>query len=149
MSAINETLKQKIDELDLDRRLNQFADQAESAIGKALDSASTYARDHREDIESTLLKVTGTIDDRTEGRFAGHVAKVRDQVVVGVGVHPHDVPFSTWPDRNAPAWRGMADARARVGECIKRLGVELGDALARQVLTSPGAGAGPPEQEDV
>ena len=84
MSAINETLKQKIDELDLDRRLNEASVQAEQVIGRALDTAAEYAREHREDVDRLLTRVSTTIDERTDGKYADKVTKVREQLDRGV-----------------------------------------------------------------
>jgi ElaB/YqjD/DUF883 family membrane-anchored ribosome-binding protein len=84
MSRINETLKQKIDELDLDRRLNELAAQAEQAVGRALDTAADYANEHRDDVDRLLTRVTSTIDERTDGKYADKVTQVRQTVERGV-----------------------------------------------------------------
>jgi len=84
MSAINETLKQKIDELDLDRRLNEASEQAEQVLRRALDTAAEYAREHRDDVDRLLSRVSTTIDERTDGKYADKVTKVREQLDRGV-----------------------------------------------------------------
>jgi hypothetical protein len=84
MSAINESLKQKIDELDLDRRLNEASVQAEQALRRALDTAAEYAREHRDDVDRLLTRVSTTIDERTDGKYADKVTKVREQLDRGV-----------------------------------------------------------------
>ena len=84
MSRINETLKQKIDEFDLDRRLNEASIQAEQALKRALDTAAEYAGEHRDDIDRLLTRVTTSIDERTEGKYADKVTKVREQLDRGV-----------------------------------------------------------------
>jgi ElaB/YqjD/DUF883 family membrane-anchored ribosome-binding protein len=84
MSRINETLKQRIDELDLDSRLNEFSDRAEQAIKRALDTAAGYAHEHRDDVDRLLTRVSTTIDERTEGKYADKVTKVREQLDRGV-----------------------------------------------------------------
>jgi ElaB/YqjD/DUF883 family membrane-anchored ribosome-binding protein len=84
MSAINETLKQKIDELDLDRRLNEASVQAEQVLRRALDTAADYAREHRDDVERLLNRVSTSIDERTEGKYADKVTMVREQLDRGV-----------------------------------------------------------------
>lgn len=84
MSRINETLKQRIDELDLDRRLNELAAQAEQAVNRALDTAADYAHEHRDDVDRLLTRVTSTIDERTDGKYADKVTQVREQVERGV-----------------------------------------------------------------
>ena len=84
MSRINETLKQKIDELDLDARLNEFSDRAEQAFKRALDKAAEYAHEHRDDVDRLLTRASTSIDERTEGKYADKVTKVREQLDRGV-----------------------------------------------------------------
>lgn len=84
MSDIAETLKKKIDELDLDRRFNELAESAEQVVVRALDTAADYARDHREDMDRLLTRASTAIDERTEGRYADKVTLVREQLDRGV-----------------------------------------------------------------
>jgi len=84
MSRINETLKQKIDELDLDRRLNDLSEQAEQVIRRTLDSAAEYAHEHQDDVDRLLTKMSASIDERTEGKYADKVTMVREQLEKGV-----------------------------------------------------------------
>ncbi len=84
MSRINETLKQTIDAIDLDRRLNELTEQAEQVAKKALDSAAGYAREHRDDVDRLLTKVSTTIDERTDGKYADRLTEVRQRVERGV-----------------------------------------------------------------
>jgi hypothetical protein len=84
MSKINETLKQRIDELDLDSRLNEFSDRAELAFKRALDTAAEYAHEHRDEVDRLLTRVSASIDERTEGKYADKVTKVREQLDRGV-----------------------------------------------------------------
>ncbi len=84
MSRINETLKQKIDELDLDRRVNELTEQAEHVVRRGLDSAAEYAHEHQDDVDRLLTRVSTSIDERTEGKYADKVTKVREQLERGV-----------------------------------------------------------------
>ena len=84
MSRINETLKQKVDDLDLDRRLNEASVQAEQALKRALDAAAEYAHEHRDDFDRLLTRVSTSIDERTEGKYADKVTRVREQLDRGV-----------------------------------------------------------------
>lgn len=84
MSRINETLKQKIDDLDLDRRINELAQHAEQLVVRAIDTAADYASEHRDDMDRLLTRATTAIDERTDGRYADKVSKVRDQLDRGV-----------------------------------------------------------------
>jgi hypothetical protein len=80
MSQINQTLKHMIDELDLDRRANDLVVQAESLLKRATD----YTREHRDDVERALDRFSTQIDERTEGRYAEQIGKVRDQLELGL-----------------------------------------------------------------
>ncbi len=84
MSRINETLKQKIDELDLDRRLNDFTEHAEQTARRTLDTAAEYAHEHQDDVDRLLTRMSASIDERTDGKYADKVTKVREQLERGV-----------------------------------------------------------------
>ena len=101
MSRINETLKQRIDELDLDRRLNDVVDQAEDGLRKVVETAGGYAHDHRDDIERALDKVAGSIEDRTEGRYADRVDQLRHQLGTGLDRLAERRPDGTDPTEGA------------------------------------------------
>jgi hypothetical protein len=85
VSRINETLKQRIDEIDLDRRLNELVDGAEKAVTRVVETAGEYAHDHRDDVDRLLTRVSTAIDERTDGKYADQVVRVRSQVERGVG----------------------------------------------------------------
>ncbi|MCW2806967.1 MAG: hypothetical protein JWQ93_922 [Marmoricola sp.] len=84
MSEINETLKKMIDELDLDRRVNDMVEQAETMLKRAVETAAGFAHEHRDDVDRTLDRITAQIDERTDGKFADHVDKVRGKVELGL-----------------------------------------------------------------
>lgn len=77
-------LKQTIDELEIDRHINEFIAQLETAFTSARDKVATLAAEHGDDVERFLDKVTSSFDERTEGRYAPHVDKVRETVSTGV-----------------------------------------------------------------
>jgi hypothetical protein len=84
MSTITETLKAKLDELDLDRRVDELTTATEHAVKRALTEIGDLAHDNRDRV-STLLDKAGTaLDQRTDGRYAAQFAKVREQVETGV-----------------------------------------------------------------
>lgn len=84
MSRINETLKQKIDEIDLDRRVNEAAVTAEKVMHRAVETAAGLAHDHRDDVERVLDRVTASIEERTEGRYSDRVDRLRHQLETGL-----------------------------------------------------------------
>lgn len=82
--SINETLKQKIDELDLDRLASELVTNAERGLNIALDKAGDLAGQHQGEIASWLDKASEMVDEKTQGRYAEHVAKVKAGVATGV-----------------------------------------------------------------
>lgn len=92
---IADKLKQTIDELDIDRHVNDLVIQVETALTAARDRVATLAAERGDEVETFLDKVTTTIDKRTEGRFAPHVDKVRETVSGGVTKLAEYRPVST------------------------------------------------------
>lgn len=97
---ISDKLKQTIDELDIDRHVNDFVIQVESAFTTARDKIATLAAERGDEVERLLDKLGTTIDERTEGRYASHVDKVRETVLTGVNKLAEQRPADTdpvWP----------------------------------------------------
>ncbi|HXH80715.1 antitoxin [Nocardioides sp.] len=97
---ISDKLKQTIDELDIDRHVNDFVIQVESAFTTARDKIATLAAERGDEVERLLDKMGTTIDERTEGRYASHVDKVRETVLTGVCKLAEQRPADTdpvWP----------------------------------------------------
>lgn len=84
MSEINETLKNIIDGLDLDRRVNEFVGQTETLLKRAVETAADFAHEHRDDVDHALDRITAQIEERTDGRYADQVGKVRGQLELGL-----------------------------------------------------------------
>jgi hypothetical protein len=97
-SNIADKLKQTIDELEIDRHVNDLVIQVENALTTARDKVATLAAEHGDDVERFLDKVSTTIDERTEGRFAPQVDKVRTTVSSGVSRLAEHRPAETTPD---------------------------------------------------
>lgn len=76
--SISETLKQRIDELDLDRRLDEVVEQAQSALTVARERAAELAVDHGDELRTWIDRAATTVDSRTEGRWSEQVDRVRD-----------------------------------------------------------------------
>jgi len=84
MSTITETLKTKLDELDLDRRLDELTRATEVAVKKAVAHAGDLAHDNRDKVATLLDKAGAAIDEKTDGKYRDQFDKVRAQVVTGV-----------------------------------------------------------------
>lgn len=79
-SNIAEKLKQTIDELEIDKHVNDFVIQVETAFTAAREKVGSLAAERGGDVEAFLDKATASIDERTDGRYAAHVDKVRETV---------------------------------------------------------------------
>lgn len=84
MSEINRTLKNMIDEFDLDRRVDDLVGQAETMLKRAVESAADFAQTHRDDVDRTLDRVTARISETSEGKYTEQAVKVREQLEAGL-----------------------------------------------------------------
>ena len=81
--AADETPEQA-EELDLETRAKQLQDTATQAAKQAREKAGDYAAQNRDKIDGYVETATTKIDEKTEGKYADKVAKVREQVGRGV-----------------------------------------------------------------
>ena len=81
---ISETLKQKIDELEIERHVTEAIAEAETAVLAAVARAGGVVHERRAEIDGWLQWATEAVNERTEGRYAEHVDTVRGQLAAGV-----------------------------------------------------------------
>ena len=84
MPTITETLKTKLDEFEIERRLDELTVATEKAVKRAIEHAGELAHDNRDRVAHLLDKAGTAIDQRTEGKYHDTVGKVAPQVVSGV-----------------------------------------------------------------
>ena len=84
MSKINETLKKAIDDIDLDKRLNEAVEQAESGFHAAVTALGSLAHEHRDDYERVMDRLAGALHERTDGRYDDQVGRVRERLDTGM-----------------------------------------------------------------
>jgi ElaB/YqjD/DUF883 family membrane-anchored ribosome-binding protein len=77
-------LEAKAKEMELDKKLTTFADQADQFLRVAATRAGDYAAENRERVEATLDKAGAKVDEKTEGKYNAYVGKVRAGVLTGV-----------------------------------------------------------------
>ena len=77
-------LEAKAKEMELDKKLTTFADQADQFLRVAATRAGDYAAENRERVEATLDKAGAKVDEKTEGKYADSFAKVRAGILTGV-----------------------------------------------------------------
>ena len=81
---ISETIKAKLEEYEVERRVSEFAAQAEELLQQGRARAAELAREHRDDIDRLLDRATDAFDRRTDGRHASTIVQVRHQLDRGV-----------------------------------------------------------------
>ena len=84
MPTITETLKTKLDELKLERRIDELTVATEKVVKRAIEHAGELAHDNRDKVATLLDKAGTAIDQRTEGKYHDTVGKVRAQVVTSI-----------------------------------------------------------------
>jgi ElaB/YqjD/DUF883 family membrane-anchored ribosome-binding protein len=77
-------LEAKAKQMELDRKLATFADQADHYLRIAANRAGDYAAEHRDSVEANLDKAGAKVDEKTEGKYTRYVGKVRAGVLTGV-----------------------------------------------------------------
>lgn len=77
-------LEAKARELELDKKLSTFADQADHYLRTAASRAGEYAAENRDRVEATLDRAGSKVDEKTDGKYHTYVGKVRDGVLTGV-----------------------------------------------------------------
>jgi len=77
-------LEAKARELELEKKLEAFADQADHYLREAAVKAGDYAHDNRERVEETLEKAGAKVDEKTDGKYSRYVEKLKTGVLVGV-----------------------------------------------------------------
>ena len=95
--SLFDKLKRKAEELDLQTKANQLAEQAKVAAQQAKEKAGELAYENRERIEDLADKAGHAIDERTGGKYGDKISKAKEQVARGVdkvaeGRPVHDVP---------------------------------------------------------
>ncbi|GAA6525501.1 antitoxin [Intrasporangium sp. DVR] len=78
--TFSEQMKQKADEVNLQAKAKDFGDAVVEVVKAAVGIAAGYAAENRDKVDGVLDKAAQTIDERTGGKHADTVTKVREQV---------------------------------------------------------------------
>ena len=81
---INEQLKTKIDELDLDTKLAQLAETAGAVLAQAKVQAGSLVHENRAKVDEIIATASAAIDEKTEGKYHDKVAKAKASFAVGL-----------------------------------------------------------------
>ncbi len=106
-------LEAKARELELDKKLETFADQADHYLREAAVKAGDYAHDNRGRVEETLDKAGAKVDEKTDGKYSRYVEKLRTGVLVGVDWVAQQRESTSTPEwAQGTRWGGEPDAAA-------------------------------------
>ncbi|HEX3224263.1 MAG TPA: antitoxin [Nocardioides sp.] len=81
---IADTIRAKLDEYEVDRRLNELAQQVETVVREGVAKVGELAHEHRDDLKGFIDKAADALDRRTEGKHAERISQVRGQLERGV-----------------------------------------------------------------
>lgn len=99
-------LKAKAEEYQVERRLTEFADQADVYLRKAVAKAGELAHDNRDKVEDLLDKGAAAVDSKTHGKYSSQVAKVKSTVATGVSKLAEQRPSATPEEPKATGYAG-------------------------------------------
>ena len=104
-------LEAKARELELEKKLEAFADQADHYLREAAVKAGDYAHDHRDRVEGALDRAGSKVDEKTDGKYHRTVEKLKTGVLVGVDWVAEQRESSATPSwAEGTRWGGAADA---------------------------------------
>lgn len=69
---------------DFRQRVDDFADQAQEALRRGVAKAGALAHDKADDIADMLDKAGAKVDQRTDGKYADQIHRVKDGLNQGV-----------------------------------------------------------------
>lgn len=110
-SNINEQIKAKIDELDLDTKVAQVREGASKAFEQIKGQAGTLLQGNRAKVDEVIEKATTVLDEKTEGKYHDKLAKAKvsfasglDKIQEGAGEAPSDEPHYDAPSQAGSDW---------------------------------------------
>lgn len=77
-------LEERAKEMEIEKKLAAFADQADEYLQRAASKAGDLAQDNRGRIDEQLARAGGAVDGKTDGKYASYVEKVREGIMTGV-----------------------------------------------------------------
>ena len=96
--SFSEQLKHKADEVHLQEKAKDFGDALVQMAKAAVAAAAGYAQENREKVDGALDKASAKIDEKTGGKHADTVVKVRASVDKGIDkIVEHRDPTTTAP----------------------------------------------------
>ena len=96
--SFGDQLKSKADEVHLQEKAKDFGDAIAEMIKAIVSFIAGYAQDNREKVDSALDKAEAKIEEKTGGKHADTVTKVRASVDKGIDKLVEQQPKPKVPD---------------------------------------------------
>ena len=81
---LGDRIRAKLDELDVDRRVDELAAKTEQAVSQGMVKAGELAHEHRDEIDTALGRAADAVDRRTDGKHSARVGKLKGRLEQGV-----------------------------------------------------------------
>lgn len=81
---LTESVKQKLDELEVDKHLHRLVDESGKVANEAVERAGGLAHERRDDVAGWLDTASGKVNEKTKGQYAEKVEKVRTGLLDGL-----------------------------------------------------------------
>ncbi len=103
--SLSDDVKKVLDDLQVEKRLAEASEAIDRHAGTAVQSLGGYVAAREEHITELIERTAGKVDERTEGRYAGAIDKLRAGLQTGVAriaeKKPDEVPGEA-PDQARP-----------------------------------------------
>jgi hypothetical protein len=94
--SFGETIKAKLEELDVEDRLEEVVNELGELVAQGIAKAGTIVRDHRGEIDALLVKASDAVDRSFDHKHTARIDSMRLRLEHGVDriadyrPHPHD-----------------------------------------------------------
>lgn len=82
--ALSDDVKKVLDDLQVDKRLQEASEAIERHAGTAVQSLGSYVAAREDKLGELIERTAGQVDERTEGRWTEQIDKVRAGLHTGV-----------------------------------------------------------------
>ncbi len=101
--SFSDEIKAKIKDAEIEKHLSSFINEAEEFVDTSVGKAGSLAHDKRDNVEEWLDKATTKVNEKTDGKYADAVAKVRQAVLTSVDKVAEKRPSDTTAEDATPS----------------------------------------------
>lgn len=81
---VNDQLKAKIDEIDVDAKITQLTETASALLATVKEQAASLVGENRAKVDEVIAKATAVLDEKTEGKYHDKVEKAKASFASGL-----------------------------------------------------------------